>query len=158
MPFKPEPSIAWIPATREQVVAVVESINQPQVSVPGKDSQQVFGHLCGIRNGNGTFSIYVALHLPKTGENVVYVHDRRQLGVEEYRDVEIEGLHFLESMGFMLDNLNFRNLSPEVQGDILKRIPLFSQPRPPAEAPPGAAAARPAGQDPARVARLLSSF
>lgn len=158
MPFKPEPSITWISAGREQVVAVVESINQPQVSVPGKPSQQVFGHLCGVRNANGSFSIFVALHLPTTGENVVYVHDRRQLTVEEYRDVEVEGLHFLESMGFMLDNLNFRNLSPEVQEATLKRIPLFSQPRPPAEAPSGAAAARPAGSDAARVARLLSSF
>ena len=155
--FQPEPSLKWVPAMREQVVAIVESINQPQVSIPGKASQQVFGHLVGIRNANGSFSIYVALHLPKSGENVVYVHDRRQLGVDEYRDVEVEGLQFLESMGFMLDNLNFRNLSADVQDKTLKRIPLFSQPRPPGEAPgagPGASAA----QDPARVARLLVSF
>ena len=158
MPFKPEPSITWIPAKREQVVALVESINQPQVSVPGKASQQVSGHLCGVRNPNGSFSIYVGLHLPQTGENVFYVHDQRQLTVEAYRDVEIEGLHFLESMGFMLDNLNFRNLAPDAQEATLKRIPLFSHPRPPAAAPTGAAAARPAGPDPARVARLLSSF
>jgi hypothetical protein len=155
--FKPEPSINFIPVQREQVVAVVESINQPQVSVPGKASQQVFGHLCGIRNANGSFSIYVALHLPRTGENVVYVHDRGQLTVEQYRDVEIEGLHFLESMGFMLDNLNFRNLAAEVQESTLKRIPLFSPTRPRVEAP-AAASASPAGPDPARLARLLASF
>ncbi|HET7825333.1 MAG TPA: hypothetical protein VFK90_08365 [Anaeromyxobacter sp.] len=158
MPFKPEPSITWIPATAAQVVAIVESINQPQVSVPGKAPQQVSGLLCGIRNSNGTFSIYVALHLPKAGENVVYVHGRRTLTVDEYRDVEVEGLHFLESMGFMLDNLNFRNLAPPVQEDMLKRMPVFSQPRPRAEAPASGAAARPSGPDPARVARLLSSF
>jgi hypothetical protein len=156
--FKPEPSITWLPVLREQVVAVVESINQPQVSIPGKASQQVFGHLVGIRNGDGTFSIYVTLHLPKSGENVVYVHDRRRLTVEEYRDVEIEGLQFLESMGFMLDNLNFRNLSPDVQGDTLKRIPLFAQPRAPGEPAAGSPAARAAGNDPARLARLLASF
>jgi hypothetical protein len=156
--FKPEPSITWIPAAREQVVAVVESINQPQVSIPGKASQQVFGHLVGIRNGNATFSIYVALHLPKTGENVVYVHDRRQLTVEEYRDVEIEGLHFLESMGFMLDNLNFRNLGPDVQEETLRRIPLFSEARPPGQAEAAAPGAKPGGSELARVARLLASF
>lgn len=155
MSFKPEPSITWIPATREQVVAVVESINQPQVSIPGKASQQVSGHLCGIRNPNGTFSIYVGLNLPKSGENVIYVHDRRQLSVEEYRDVEIEGLQFLESMGFMVDNLNFRNLGAAAQEQTLKRIPLFSQPPPPGEAAP---AAKAPGADPARVARLLGSF
>ncbi len=153
MPFKPEPSITWIPATREQVVAVVESINQPQVSVPGKASQQVLGHLCGIRNGNGSFSIFVALHLPKTGENVVYVHDRRQLSVEEYRDVEIEGLHFLESMGFMLDNPNFRNLGPEAQDQFLKRVPLFWPPR--AQPDAGASSAASEAQ---RVARVLAAF
>jgi hypothetical protein len=156
--FKPDPSITWVPTVREQVVAVVESINQPQVSIPGKASQQVLGHLVGIRNGNGSFSIYVTLHLPKSGENVVYVHDRRQLAVEEYRDVEIEGLQFLESMGFMVDNLNFRNLSAAVQEETLKRIPLFSQPRPPAEAAAAAPGAKPAGTDPARLARLLASF
>ena len=155
MPFKPEPSLTWIQATRESVVAVVESINQPQVSIPGKTSQQVFGHLAGVRNANNSFSIYVGLHLPGTGENVIYVHDRRQLTVEEYRDVEVEGLQFLESMGFMLDNLNFRNLAPEMQDNTLKRIPLFSQPRPVAEA---AAAAAPVAQDPTRLGRLLASF
>ncbi len=156
--FKAEPSITWVSAVREQVVAVVESINQPQVSIPGKPSQQVFGHLVGIRNGNGTFSIYVALHLPKSGENVVYVHDRRQLTVEEYRDVEIEGLHFLESMGFMLDNLNFRNLSADAQDQTLERISLFSQPRPRGEGAGASAGAGPPGSDPARIARLLAAF
>jgi hypothetical protein len=153
--FHPEPSLTWIPAVREQVVAIVESINQPQVSIPGKPSQQVVGHLVGIRNGNGSFSIYVALFLPKTAENVVYCHERRQLSVEEYRDVEVEGLQFLESMGFMLDNLNFRNLSAEVQDRTLKRIPLFSEPRA-REAP--APAAAPVAQDPTRLGRLLASF
>jgi hypothetical protein len=155
--FKPDPTITWVPALREQIVAVVESINQPQVSIPGKPSQQVFGHLVGVRNGNATFSIYVALFLPKSGENVVYVHDRRQLTVEEYRDVEIEGLQFLESMGFMLDNLNFRNLSAEVQEQTVKRIPLLAKPRAPGEAT-APAAADGDGSAPARVGRLLASF
>ncbi len=155
--FQPEPSLTFVPAQRDQVVAIVESINQPQVSIPGKASQQVFGHLVGLRNANGTFSIYVALHLPKSGENVVYVHDRRQLSVEEYRDVEVEGLQFLESMGFMLDNLNFRNLAADVQDKTLKRIPLFS-PTPPAGEAAWSATGKPSAQDPARVARLLASF
>jgi hypothetical protein len=155
--FQPEPSLTWIQASREQVVAIVESINQPQVSIPGKASQQVFGHLVGVRNANGSLSIYVALHLPKSGENVVYVHDQRQIGVDEYRDVEVEGLQFLESMGFMLDNLNFRNLAADAQERTLKRIPLFSPPPPPGEGA-GASAGKPAAHDPARVARLLASF
>jgi hypothetical protein len=156
--FQPEPSLTWIPAQRDTVVAIVESINQPQVSIPGKSSQQVFGHLVGVRNANNTFSIYVGLHLPKSGENVIYVHSRRQLTVEEYRDVEVEGLQFLESMGFMLDNLNFRNLGPEAQEKTLKRIPLFVAPQARAAATPTPGGSTAGPGDPARLARLLSSF
>ena len=173
--FRPDPSIQSLPAHREQVVAIVESINQPQVSIPGKPAQAVQGHLCGIRNPNGSFSIYVGLHLPTSGENVVYVNDRPRLStVEEYREVELEGLQFLESMGFMLDNLNFRNLPADAQDKTMARIPLFTPgrgPAPLAHATPAPApghapatvaatagpASVPSPDDAARIARLLAS-
>jgi hypothetical protein len=147
--FEPDPGIRYIPASREQVVALVESINQPQVSIPGKEPQAVQGFLCGLRNQNGSFSIFVSLYLPKTGENVVYASERREVGMEEYRDVEIEGLHFLESMGFMLDNLNFRNLAEPQQIETVKRVPVFHEPR-----PADGAADLKQGE---RIARLLAS-
>ncbi len=151
--FEPDPSVRYIPATADQVVALVESINQPQVSIPGKEPQAVQGFLCGLRNPNGTFSIYVSLYLATSQENVVYASDRREVGMEEYRDVEIEGLHFLESMGFMLDNLNFRNLARPQQLETLKRVPAFRAPRPTPGAGAEAAEVRPAE----RIARLLAS-
>jgi len=154
--FQPDPTIRFVPAAREQVVALVESINQSQVSIPGKPPQTVQGFLCGLRNPNGTFSIFVSLFLPRTGENVVYLHPRRELTLEEYRDVEIDGLHFLESMGFMLDNLNFRNLAQPQQVETLKRIPLFHAPRPPAAAP-ASGEVKEARVDAGRLARLLAS-
>jgi hypothetical protein len=153
--FEPDPSIRFIPATRDQVVALVESINQPQVSIPGKEPQAVQGFLCGLRNPTGTFSIFVSLFLPKTGENVVYVSDRRELEMEEYRRVEIEGLHFLESMGFMLDNLNFRNLAPAQQAETLRRVPLFQEPKPASGAHAAEGAESRRGE---RLARLLASI
>ncbi len=154
--FKPDPSIQFVHVTREQVVALIESINQPQISIPGKAPQAAQGYLCGVRNPNGTFSIFVALHLPKGGESVIYLHQRRQLTLEEYREVEIEGLHFLESMGFMLDNLNFRNMAPALQDATLKRVPLFSAPKP--QAASDLAAEPRGGSEAARLARFLASF
>lgn len=151
--FEPDPSIRYIPATRDQIVALVESINQPQVSIPGKEPQAVQGFLCGLRNQNGTFSIFASLFLPKTSENVVYVGDPREVGMEEYRDAEVEGLHFLESMGFMLDNLNFRNLAEAQQVETLKRVPLFQEPRAASPASGTASEARTSE----RIARLLAS-
>ena len=96
----------------------------------------------------------IALHLPRTAENVVYVHERRKLTVEQYREVELEGLQFLESMGFMLDNLNFRNLDTTQQEQVLRRIPLLAGPGIPARPVQPAGA----GPDLGRLARLLASF
>ncbi len=152
--FEPQASLTHLSAPREQVVAVMEGINQPQVSVPGRPPQPVSCHLVGLRAADGTLAIVVALHLPRTGENVVYLHAQRRLTVEQYREVEAEGVQFLESMGFMLDNLNFRNLDPAQQEQVLRRIPLLAPPG--ASAP--AAAAPASAPDPARLARLLASF
>ncbi len=157
--FQPEEGITHVPVTKEQIVAIVESINQPQVSIPGKSPQQVEGWLVGIRNANGTFSIFVGLHLTKSGENVVYLHDDRHVAVEAYRDLEIEGLHFLESMGFMLDNLNFRDLAGPAQDETMKRIPLFHPPRPPSASPAiGGTSERADAGEGAAIARFLASF
>ncbi len=130
----PDPAIPFVPASREQVVAIIESLNQPQLSIPGKPPQAAQAHLCGLRNANGSFSLFVSLHLAESGENVIYVPDRREVTVEEYRQAEAEALHFLESMGFMLDNLHYRNMAPALKDETLRRVPMFSPPRRPAPA------------------------
>jgi len=149
--FQADQSLRFIPATRERVVAIIESINQPQISVPGRPAQAVQGYLAGLRNPGGSFSVFVILSLPASGENVVYLHEKREVGIEEYRAVEVEGLHFLESMGFMLDNLNFQKMAPELQEKTLKRVAAFWAPPP----PPTAAAT---GDTRQALGRLLSSF
>jgi hypothetical protein len=146
--FRHDPALTHLSATRDQVVAVVESINQPQISIPGKSPQSAQAHLVGLRNANGTFSVAVGLYLPHSGENVVYLPERREVTLDGYGEVELEGLHFLESMGFMLDNVHFGRLAPEAQEQVLRRLPIFSRPRPAA-----AAATRPRPRQP--LARLL---
>jgi hypothetical protein len=53
-------------------------------------------------------------------------------------------------MGFMLDNLNFRNLAHAQQLETMKRVPAFQPPRPVA---PAETAEAPSS----RMARLLAS-
>jgi hypothetical protein len=151
--FRHDPALTHLTATREQVVAVVESINQPQISIPGKAPQLAQAHLVGLRNANGTFSVVVGLFLPHGGENVVYLPERREVALEGYGEAELEGLHFLESMGFMLDNVHFGRLAPEAQEQVLRRLPIFSRPRPAAAS---GGETRPSPRQ--ALARLLGGF
>lgn len=148
--FRPEPRIRYLPVQREQVSALLESINQPQIQIPGRAAQAAVGHLCSLRNGNGTFSVYVSLHLPASGENVFYVREPHELPPDAYAEGERDALAFLESMGFMLDDLQFAKLAPAAQDELLRRIPPFAAP---AEASTSATSA-----EPSALARLLSNL
>ena len=149
--FQADPTLPFVAASHDQVVTLVESINQPQISIPTKRAQSAQAFLCGVSNGDGTLSVYAVLYLRESGENVVYAHVPREVTVEDYRGAEAEGLQFLESMGFMLDNLNFRKMAPDQRQRTVQRVPAFSRPS-------AAAAPRPPAVDPAALARLLASF
>ena len=152
--FRPDPRLRSLPVKREQVSALAESINQVQIQIPGRGAQPAAAHLCGVRNADGSRSVYVSLHLPASSENVVYVHERGALSGADYEAAEREGLAFLESMGFILDDLQFAALAPEVQDEALRRVPLFA----PAAPPPKAAATTSEPAAPSPLARLLSNL
>ncbi|MHB1846849.1 MAG: hypothetical protein ACYCWW_18670 [Deltaproteobacteria bacterium] len=155
--FSIDPKLSHLSAKREQIVAILESVNQPIVAIPGKAPQPVQAHVCGLRNPNATFSIYIYLLLAQTNDQVVYVYSDPQFPLEHYRDAEAEALQFVESMGFMVENLNFRTQPPEAQEEILARVPAFSAPEAKApEKPSGPSAeAQTRAQE---LARLLAAF
>lgn len=148
--FQPDASLAYLPVSRGQVTSLLESINQPQISIPGRAAQGAQAYLCGVRHDDGSCAVFVSLFLSDTGENVVYAHAPARLPPGRYAAAAEEGRHFLESMGFILDDLNFRSMPAEQQALAMERVPLFSAPR---TAPPADRAATPAA-----VARLLASF
>jgi Tfp pilus assembly protein PilF len=57
---------------------------------------------------------------------------------EEYQAEEAEALSFVESMGFIMDNLNFRGRPPEEQDELIRTTPAFQrEPPAPSEEIPG---------------------
>jgi hypothetical protein len=152
--FAIDPNLTHIDAGRDQVVAVIESVNQPQVGIPGKTPQVAQAFVAGVRNANASFSIYVYLMLRQQREAVIFVHPRGPFPLEAYREIESEALHFVESMGFMMENVNFRNLSKPAQDELLERLPLFT-PIAAEEKTAEAVAAEGTSQN---LARLLGAF
>src|SRR6185436_11468985 len=68
---------------------------------------------------------------------------------EQYQSEESEALGFVESMGFIMDNLNFRDRPSSEQDTLVKTLPLFQR-DPGARAPPPPPAA--AAKEPAKAA------
>ena len=123
--FSPDPAITFIPPVPARIVSIIESINHPRVVVPGHPPQDAQIFIVGVRNNNGSFSIYIYLYLIEESAQVVYSNSVRELDVRTFPAIEQEALDFAETMGFMVDNLNFRNLNETRQLELLDDLPCF---------------------------------
>ncbi|MBI5546363.1 MAG: social motility and stimulation tgl protein [Deltaproteobacteria bacterium] len=157
--FASEPRIRFIPAAREQVVSILASLNKPHIAVPGKAAQEVQGYILGVGNSAGTLTAFVYLWLSETREPVVYIDpERLRVAPAAYPEAESDAVAFVESMGFILENLNYRSLSPAQQEELVKSLPCF-QPEPPSAAPGGDSRAVEKTDLPqVRLARFLAAF
>ncbi len=123
--YEIHPELKSIQTSSEQIVAIIESINNPMVAAAGKPLEPAKAFIVGVRNASGLFSIYVYLHLLQSKECLIYLHDPAEIPMESYHDIELEALQFVESMGFMVDNLNFRNLTVDQRDELMQHLPLF---------------------------------
>lgn len=124
--FNLDPSIRGLPASRDQVTLIQQSINSPHVVIPGKGAGAANAYIVGLRGAQG-FAIYIYLYLPDAEDCAVYVSDRRNLRPEDFAAVEGEATGFVESMGFFMDTLNFRGLSVEDQEELMRSLPVFQR-------------------------------
>lgn len=109
------------------VVTIYESMNNVQVHSAGKDPEPAKAYLVGFRNARGSFSMVAYLHFAASRSRDLYAPDPPDFELDRYSVEEDEGVQFLESMGYMMNNLNYRMLSPEQQADLQKELPIFWQ-------------------------------
>lgn len=122
--FSVDMRLRGFPASRDQIISVYQSINSPHLAIPGKQAGPAQGYIVGLR-GSAGLAVFVYLYLAETAECAVYAPERRNLAVEEFAGEESDALSFVESMGFIMDNLNFRTLPTPDQDQLIKTLPVF---------------------------------
>ena len=146
-----------LPASREQVVALHQSINSPHLAIPSKPAGPAQAFVLGLRGASG-FAVFIYLYLSEAQDCAVYVPARRKSSAEGYQEDEAEALAFVESMGFMMDDARFTDQPVESQDELLKTLPVFF--KDPKLAPGGAGKRRADDKRTAstNLGRLLASF
>ncbi len=124
-----------LPAVKDQVVQLYQSLNAPHLAIPGRKAGPATAFVLGLRGPSG-FAVFVYLYLQQSGESAVYVPSNGTVPAEQFQGEELEALGFVESMGFMMDNLNFRGRPPDEQDAIIRTMPVFMR-DPPPPAPTG---------------------
>lgn len=152
-----------LPAVKEQVVQLYQSLNQPHLAVPGRSAGPATAYVLGLRGPSG-FAVFVYLYLSEAGECAVYVPTNGTVPADKYQAEEAEALGFVESMGFIMDNLNFRGRPPDEQETFIRTAPVFQREPPAPSAVPGvplqAGQKPPTGQKAGvvNIGKLFSAF
>ncbi len=123
--FELREDVKFIQTTPDNIVAIIESINQPMIAARGGAAEPAKAYIVGVRNSSGLFSIYVYLYLVRVHQCLVYLHDPVEIPMESYHDTELDALGFVESMGFIVDNMNFRKMDPQQQSQLMMSLPCF---------------------------------
>lgn len=157
--FTPIPGRLSLGIGPERVVAVIESINAPNIAIPDVGTEPTKAYLVGVANPSGSYSIYCYLIFTESNRPTIYVSNPPEVSFEQYGNLEADAIQFAESMGFMLDNMNFRAQPADVQARLVADLPFFrdQHPRRAGTGPspvPGVGAIA----DAVLAARLLSSF
>jgi hypothetical protein len=124
--FNLDEGIRGLPATKEQVASLHQSINAPHVAIPGKQAGTAQAFIVGLRRPQG-FAVYIYLYLAETQESAVYASDKKALKPEEFASAEQEAIGFVESMGFFMDTMNFRSLPLDQQDELIRSLPVFQK-------------------------------
>ncbi len=149
-----------LPALKDQVVVLYQSLNQPHLAIPNRKAGPAQAWVLGLRGPAG-FAVFVYLFMPQSGESAVYVPSSGTVPAEQFQGEEAEALGFVESMGFIMDNLNFRGRPVEEQDQMIRSMAVFQREAPGAQSADGTPAGKPAsGQHShaGQLGKLLAAF
>jgi hypothetical protein len=123
----------------EHVFAVIESLNCPNIAIPDVGTEPTKAWLVGCLTPAGGAAMFCCLWLTESRRSVLYVSHPSEVALDAYPFLEQESIHFVESMGFLLDNLNFRARTPAEQAHLFQLLPFLGPPPGPGVAGRGAA-------------------
>jgi|GEM_PF-1804049 len=144
-----------------QVRHLYRSVGDVQLAMAGLPSQEATAYVFSYAHDGG-LGAAVILHLKESRKLALYFPESRSVGRKEIGAVLDEGLHFAESMGFILADLDIHLLDDAKKEAFWQELPLNAHfsPSPVAEADKlsesGEAAGKcqPAGSTPVPIAAV----
>src|SRR5438067_2773157 len=104
-------SISSIAPHAGPISALIQSLNTPLVAAGEHPAESVQSWIISQQDASAAFDVFVFFHLTQSNHGVVYRWDGGAVAAAQLGYVQEEAMGFCESMGFMMDNLNFPTLA-----------------------------------------------
>jgi hypothetical protein len=121
--FQWDKSITTLEIAVGQVVRLFRSMRDVQLALPGLPAQEATAYLCQYQaeQGIGTVAVF---HLHKSGQLTFYVNTPREVSSGKAEAVLDQALVFVESMGFLMTDLDIHLLAEADREMLWVSLPL----------------------------------
>ncbi len=116
-------SVSALGVPAGQVVHLFRSMRPVQLALPGMPVQQASAFLCQYRGAAGIVTT-AAFHLEKQSQLAFYFGDPKEVAAAKADGMLDQGLNFVESMGFLLADLDIHLLSGSDRDLLWDSLPL----------------------------------
>lgn len=102
-----------------------QAMGQVQLAIPGFPTQAVAAYMAAFSTDEGQgIRVAIALYLKESARLVFYLNEAGELSADQVEDVLEDGVIFIESMGFLLNSLEFESLSKKEREELWHSLPL----------------------------------
>jgi len=124
--FEQDTTRAFIEAGPEEVLDVYNSINRSMVVVPSREPEKAQAFIASVYKEN-LYHAYIYLYLSVTNEGLLYRWSEGGVPGDQLNGIYQAALEFTESMGFMMDDMRYRDKAPEEKAHVFAEVPLFHE-------------------------------
>ncbi len=121
--FQIDPSLKYVDTNKEEILELYRPTNESLVQIPGLQGEMSDAYLVSL-NRSGEIQIYLYFFLKDSGKGIIY-KSNVPVTKSNYMQVRDDGLYFLESMGFLMENTDFRKLPEMERIKLMESMPPF---------------------------------
>lgn len=125
--FKLDDSLEKLEMPSARVLKMFRSMRDVQLALPGQQSQEASAYLCQFRTDKGVATV-AAFHLQNSGKLAFYRSDPREVNVQNASSMLEKGLDFVESMGFLLTDMDIDQMEESDREMLWTSLPLYKGP------------------------------
>ncbi len=121
--FQWDKSLKSLNVPAEKLLQLFRSMRDVQLALPGIPAQEASAYLCQYQ-GEDKIGTLVALHLHKNAELAIYVDNPQEVFVDQADRALDQALMFVESIGFLMNDLDIQLLSASDRTLLWESLPV----------------------------------
>jgi hypothetical protein len=126
--FRFDPNRPYVNVPQERISALYQSQNNAPVALPGQPAALAKAIVIGYKLDARLFGVMIALHLLDSGRHLIFAHEDKGLDPMGARTAAQEAIAFVEAMGFLMENVKWRDVPAAARADLLGNLKVFDPP------------------------------